>query len=809
MTFLVRLALGWCLGVWLAAQVAQPLWVWGLLALSASIAAWAWRANSSLRGWALFALALSLGGGRYQHAQPNFSDPHLLAHYNDHGEVTLEGVVLAEPDARADRTLLRVQVDTLLLPGASHPMAVQGWVLFTAPRFSTERFAATEQAEWRYGDRVRVFGPLVTPPATEDFSYRDYLARAELYSQVRPAEAFFLSEGHGELGWQVLLDFKLQAQTTLLQLFPEPHAALLTGILLGVDAGLPRELTEAFSLTGTSHIIAISGFNIAIIAGVFAALAKRVVGARWGWLIAVAGIALYAVLVGLSASVVRAAIMGSLGIIAQQFGRQGAKYNTLAAAVMLMTAQNPMTLWDPGFQLSAGATFGLMRYAEPLQNFVGGLLARFFNEASAKTILDIINDSLLLTSAAQITTLPLIVYQFKRLSLISLLANFIILPVQPTVMLAGGVALILGLVAKGLRYVFEPFGLEPLSYVFELMSQLAAWVTWPFTAYTLAFVEFFARWPLASLTLGAEAGPVAISMLLATVALTAILSRPPTERPPWWQTLAKHWNHTLALSLLAMLSLVVWRWGWSLPDPAGRLRVTVLEVGQGDAVLVQTPSGVNVVIDGGPTRTALARALARQLPLFTTHIDLMVVAAPNEESLGGLPDVLARYTVRQTLLTSATAQSAAYAQVRQTLTTQEVPQTVASPQLAIDLGDGVTLRVVADTPSGSVLRLEWQRFSMLLPVALKTSDEAKLLKDGLAQPTTALLLAQHGADTANHPAWLAALNPQVVLVALDAANPPVPSVLQTLAGRMILRTDEHGDVQLQTDGVQLWVETAR
>ncbi len=793
MTLLLALGVGWVAGIWAAALVRQPWWAWLILAALGGGGLYWLRADVRLRLPLACVIALGLGGTRHQLAQPPIGDPAFLATYNDVGEVALEGVVWDEPDVRDTRTNLRVRVDTLLLPDAATPIAVHGLALIYAARFSDSRLSATGVGEFRYGDRLRVFGALETPPVFDDFSYKDYLARQGVYAQVRLAQVTFVAERRANPVFQWLFDFKSRALRVLAQIFPEPHAALLQGILLGVESGIPRDLNDAFSATGTSHIVAISGFNIAIIAGIFAALANRLFGAQRGAVIAILGIAAYTLLVGAGASVVRAAIMGSLAIVASRLGRRTLGLNTLAVAVIGMTLINPLTLWDVGFQLSAVATLGLVLYAEPFEAAFRNFTARITTPENAARLTAYVGEFFLLTLAAQITTLPLIAYYFKRLSLVSLVANLLIIPAQPAVMVMGGLALIAGL-------IWLPLG------------QVVAWIAWPFTAYTIAFVELFAKVPGAAIGLGEVAPGFVIGAYLLLFGLTWILSRPPDQRPPWWGRFTSRWLPTSGLAALAVGTLIVWSWYFSLPEPDGRLRITVLDVAQGDALLIRTPSGVTVLVDGGPSGGALARALARELPLFTSRLDLLVVAAPRDENLGGLPDALGRYTVGRALVTRATGRSATYQALMEMLTDKKIEIISAAGLPVFDLGDGIALRVLADGERGSTLRLEWGLTSLLMPLGLDVSGESALLARGWAEVASALLVADHGSDEATQESWVQSVNPWIALISVGVGNPagdPSPEVLQRLAGRTVLRTDEHGNLTLITDGQQLWVETER
>ena len=168
-----------------------------------------------------------------------------------------------------------------------------------------------------------------------------------------------------------------------------------------------------------------------------------------------------------------------------------------------------------------------------------------------------------------------------------------------------------------------------------------------------------------------QAAPVLIAVFyLALFALTAFLSRPPEQRPAWTrrEALFAQWLPTAMLAGLALITAVAWSYYFSLPD--GRLKIAVPDVGQGDAVLIQTPKGANVLIDGGPSSGALLRALAKELPLFTRRLDLLVVAAPADSSLGALPELLKRYSVKQVIFTQATdLESAAWRPATSNFTT--------------------------------------------------------------------------------------------------------------------------------------------
>ena len=217
-----------------------------------------------------------------------------------------------------------------------------------------------------YGDLVRISGNPETPPENESFSYQEYLARKGIHSLVSFPRLEVLSSGHGNPLLATLYRFRLKGYEVLNSILPQPQAALLSGILLGLDQDLPDDLVLAFQETGTAHIIAISGFNIAIISAFFFWL-FRLLATRWkAFFFSVLVIFLYALLVGAEPAVMRAAIMGAMAILGTQIGRRGSGLNTLVFTAAVMCFFDPYLLWDVSFQLSFAATLGLIVIGNPL-----------------------------------------------------------------------------------------------------------------------------------------------------------------------------------------------------------------------------------------------------------------------------------------------------------------------------------------------------------------------------------------------------------------------------------------------------------
>jgi competence protein ComEC len=222
--------------------------------------------------------ALFLGAARYEYSVPRFNAFH-IAFYNDRDyDMLITGTLVEPPDYRDNYTNVRLEVTNVDTGDGDLP--ANGLLLARV---------SNNQA-FRYGDILRLRGSLKTPPENEDFSYRDYLAAQHIHSYMSSAEVTVLPGRGGSPVYAALYDFKEKALANVYRLFPDPESSLMAGILLGVDTGLTQELQLAFKNTGTAHIIAISGFNISIIAGLFVTFFSRFFGSRRGMLLAVIGI---------------------------------------------------------------------------------------------------------------------------------------------------------------------------------------------------------------------------------------------------------------------------------------------------------------------------------------------------------------------------------------------------------------------------------------------------------------------------------------------------------------------------------------
>jgi competence protein ComEC len=722
----------------------------------------------------LLLLVVLAGAYRYQSVQP-ILEPDFIAWYNDQaGEVTIEGILAQPADVRDGYINLKVKVERLQFAEHLPFTAVDGLVLAKVPPGEV----------YRYGDHLRLHGRLETPPDAEDFSYRDYLALKGVYAYMGRAYAVQVGDNQGNPLLKTIYTLKERALRVVYQIFPDPEASLLAGILLGVDEGIPEQVQEDFKKTGTAHIIAISGFNITIIAGLFVVLFTRLLGKLKGAAAAVIGITIYTILVGGDAAVVRAAIMGGLALLAQQIGRRQDGLTSLGVSSALMASFNPRLPWDVVFQLSFMATLGLVLYAEPFSKTFVSISSRYLPSETAQRLARPVGEYFLYTLAAQLTTLPVTAYHFQRLSIVSLVANPLILPAQPAVMILGGIAVILGL-------IYLPLG------------ELAAYLSWPFVVFTVRVVEFFGQIDWGVWNLGR------LSLLWVVIFYGVLMMVTFKER--LFQNLAVSLRPLVVFSAIGVLGVLAWQQAIRTPD--GLLHMILLDVNNasqsGEAILIQTPSGRFMLINGGPSTRALSDSLGRWMPIFHRKLDYLLVGSVREEHIAALPRIIERYPPAEVLWAGREQASRSIYYLHEGLVERGIPITLAEKDQVLDLGEGAQLRVLAAGSRGAVYLLEWDRFRVLLPTGPSYDDFERLSYGREIGQVTVLLLADSGYEPANPSDWIDNLRPQLVLLSVaagDALDLPSPETMEALQGYSLLRTDLNGWIHLSTDGDRMWVE---
>ena len=738
-------------------------------------------------------IAFLLGATRFA-AVPSGDD---LQRYVGQDTVSVTGVIRDEPESANASVKLILSVKEVDGEPAS------GTMLVRTARYPT----------FQYGDLLNVTGELELPPDNlNGFQYRTYLESQGIYTSMFFPNVELIAEGQGPQPLQAIHSLRHSLGESLRQSLPEPESSLARGILLGLRGDIPDSLNEAFQLSGTTHILAISGQNMAIIAGIVLSIASRIFGKRRPtyFIITLAVLWIYALLAGLSSPVLRAVIMVSVYLLGIYLGRQSSGLTAVAFSASVMIAVNPKILWQISFQLSFAAVIGLMVLTPAIQDW----LAR---ARMPRTVAE----SLAVGLGAILATLPLTAYYFGYTSLVTLPATFFASLVLPAVIVITAIVAIAGLVwMPGARVV--------------------AWIDWLLLKYFILVVQGFAAIPHASVTIS-QVKPWLIYTYYGLLAAIRWLflklgRRFPREEVPASVIgfLPMPTKMKWCVASLTTIAVMVWAVVFTGPD-RGDLRVSFIDVGQGDSILISSPSCRYVLIDGGTNPEKTCLALGEALPFWEHRIDMVVMTHPHDDHANGLVDVVKRYDVGQALLpldrhdeyTSGDLLPGSM-ELMETLESNGIECVRARAGQIIYIGGGAVIEVLnpqaipyegtdSDVDNnGVVLRVSMSEISFLLAADLYWDGELRMVCERAALDSTVLKACHHGSKSSSRPYWLEAVSPQAAVISVGADNNyghPNTSVVERLSDtageELVFLTSERGTITFTTDGERLWVETKR
>jgi len=304
----------------------------------------------------------------------------------------------------------------------------------------------------------------------QGFAYDDYLARYNVYSICYNPKIILLAKNQGNFALKNIYWVKNYFVSRINQILPEPQSSFLAGLLIGAKRAIPADLQSVFSKTGTTHVVAVSGYNVTIIAIFLMLIFQNLgLGRKKSFWAIIGFLIFFAIMTGLQASCIRAAIMGGVVLLANYLGRLSKIKNVLVLTVVLMLLANPKILvYDLGFQLSFLATLGLV-YLNPI-------LTRLLRIEKIKNgfLKIVLGDYLLTTLSAIILTQPIILYNYGKISLVAPLANILILPFVPLAMFLGFMTGIFATIWTGLGWVVGWSVWLVLTYIIWVLEKLAS-----------------------------------------------------------------------------------------------------------------------------------------------------------------------------------------------------------------------------------------------------------------------------------------------------------------------------------------------
>ncbi len=643
-------------------------------------------------------------------------------------------------------------------------------VLLRVPSWMVSRGEVSIDA-LRVGDIVAVRGGLRPP----DLAGQAVHAHATLRASELTATG---RRRGGALG--VVDGVRRRAEHVLDGHLPLAEAALLRGMVLGDDAAMPDDLRDAFKAASLTHLTAASGQNVALLAALaFGLCAVAGIGIRARWTVVLALIALYVPLAGGGPSIQRAGVMGAATIAAALAGRPASRWYAVLLAAAVTLVLDPRAAADPGWQLSFVAVVGIATVAGPARE-------RLRQRGVAAPVAE----AVAVTLAATLATAPLIAIHFDRVSLVALPANVLAtLAIAPIMWL--------GLAAAAVGQVMP-----------VLASPLVA-VTGPLLGYLVGLARLAAGLPGAQVTLP-------LSALIVLCALASVLVTAPVTEDMPREVRSGRRRVLLAIAILIVVAAAL---GPALisprmlaPPPDGTLRVTALDIGQGDATLLQA-GGHAVLVDAGPAGAGIAGKLK---VAGVRRLDALVVTHPQADHDGGAPAVLAALPVAMLLdgrggdrSPTSVAIDAPAQRARTRITGAQAGQVVRAGPLTLRiLWPSAGPATPGTDPNDRAVVAVAEAFGA---TALLTADaESPILAPLDLPPVDVLKVSHHGSVDPGLPALLQRLRPRVALIEVGAHNTyghPTPTTLQALAMAVpvVKRTDRDGAVRVDLRAGQAMV----
>jgi competence protein ComEC len=604
------------------------------------------------------------------------------------------------------------------------------------------------------GDRLEIAGRVLVP---DDPGFAAFLLRRGMVAQIEadavtrlgPSDVAFIR-------WSQ--SFRSLVGGSLRERFPSREAGLLLGLALGDDSLLDPALERDFRASGLSHLLVVSGGNVAMVLAPVLALGSLLRLSRWPrFALGMGTVAFFVVLTGAEPSVLRAGVMAGLTLFGILLGRPRSAGVILSGAVFGLLVLDPALVWSVGFQLSVAATAGMVALATPIADRLRWM-PRPVALATGATL------------AAQIAVTPVLLFHFHEVPLSTIVANVLAFPAVAPALLLGLAAAFAALAWPAAGSVLAAVALVPLRYL-EAIADRAA------------------RAPVPWLTGGGGL------TLVAGLALAAGLA--------WWIRSGRRPARGLTVALVALAPLLVWSNALTAGPPSS-LTVRFLDVGQGDAAVLTSPGGVTMLVDGGPDEAQVATEL---VALGVKRLDVVVASHPHADHVIGLPAVLARLPVALLLEPGCPSDSPDAAALAAAIASEGVPVRHPRAGDVFEVGD-VRLEILSpdrcwggtesDTNNDAiVVRASLGEDSVLFATEPEEPAQQALLDSGIDLGADVLKVPHHGAAT-SMASFFEAVRARVAIVSVgeNTYGHPVPEVLEWIraTGAEVLRTDLEGDV---------------
>ncbi|MBX7152361.1 DNA internalization-related competence protein ComEC/Rec2 [bacterium] len=710
-----------------------------------------------------------------------------IAHFADLGKpVVLRGIIASDPDANHEKTKVVMDVNEIRL-SQNLFFKTEGKVLLTLRAGGRKPIA--------YGDELEVYGTLLKPRNERnpgEFDYRAYLVRQNIWGLMYIRDSTNIRSTGKNFGNPFFSRFVLPIKHYVMRLNEQQlsplSASVLTGLLVGERSEIPNEVIQAFSLSGTIHILSLSGLHVvfisALLLGIFSFL-RIPYGWRIGMTIVCLGI--YVCIGEFVPSVVRAALMTTVVLAGGLLQRRRNIVNSLFVALLIILFFDPLSLFDIGLQLSFAAVLSIVLFYPKLES--ASKRIGFFKKPEMD-FKDKVWSLLMVSVAAQIGTVPFSAYYFNKIPLVALVSNVAVVPLSSAAMGLGFFAAIAGAFSP----IMSSWYAHVNEYVIWLMIQIAQWSSkWP-----LAYVEYYQL---------NSVGLVTFYLFLFYV---------------------MNWSNLVIRKIgliVTIVVLMIFMWKpvfWATP-----MRINFLDVGQGDCTVIQLPGGKTMVVDAGDKEPDFDNGEKIVAPFLRragiTTIDYLVMSHPHDDHIGGIEYLLRNFEVNEVWESGQFYNSESYFNILNLIEQKGITRRVvhSGDFLAIDEAVNVYflhpksgfVSAVSQAPLNTnnasiVMKLQYLQKSIILTGDAEESSLHALEHYEDFLKSDILKASHHGSSNGLTVGFLSRVQPHYTILScgqFNKFNHPSPKVVDYLyrAGSAVWRTDHHGAIQFETDGYSI------
>jgi len=751
-------------------------------------------ASRRWRAWAILLLLsiLALSVGYLRHRQllaPVFPDNHVRTVAARGTVLYLEGTLRHEPEKLTQRS--RWQLSAERIWHATGAEEISGEILISV---------RLVRRDWRYGDRIRLRARPQSPQDSGNpggFNYATYLARRGIYATAfldSDQEVELISRETGRLRGSIE-DLRRQIRRFIDRRVAPEHRALIQALVVGDMGGISKEHRNSFTAAGVNHVLSISGLHVAMLGLVVfalvrygvsfsAALALRLNLLKVATFFSFLAVVFYTALAGAMVPTVRSAIMIGVYELAVLLDREEEVFTSLTLAALLIALIWPGVIADISFQLSFLAVlfivWGTRRMRESLRRSPTNELPQ--EQSRIKALLCWVSMHAAVPLMATVGTGPLIAHYFGHLSLAGFVANPLIVPLVGFLLVPAGLGL-------GFCAIIFPEGAVPLIWLTERLASSTAWL-----------VGWFAALPLANISVPSP-NPFEVALLYGFIICLFVL---------------RGKKAIVVVCGVALLfaggDALYW---WRERHSQDRLRITHLNVGQGDAAIVELPGGEVLVIDAGgaaigdfDTGEAIVAPFLRSRKIV--KVDYLMVSHARIDHYGGMRSLVREFAPSEFWAGAEKGQTQRFEELDEELSLARIPRLPlygGEPCRVIGAARLCVLHPAAAAVPGSavVLRIDYGQARFLFPSDIEKRDEEFLARRAGELVSPVLKMPRHGSASANTPEFIAAVQPKLAILS-SGARARSPSQREDVieryraAGAEVLSTFEDGAIILETDG---------